>query len=249
LFAPPALGILAAVVANAGVRWFMQEWYYVPLVWAVFVLAGIAADQVTRQLATQLRTARARVLQWAPLGVAAGLFAIVYLVGGVQSWERGIYNGQRWLAAANWASNNLPADAVVGSTNSGVLGFYTKRTVINLDGVVNPKAYEAIRERRLLLYVEEAGITHLIDGEALVLCHNTPFYGVDHRTYIVQERVLDRVRSFTGVMGVWRLDPPAARALLQRQGDKAPPLRGPGCIPAQTAASTASASQEPAASE
>ncbi|MBS0319253.1 MAG: hypothetical protein JSR18_01815 [Proteobacteria bacterium] len=59
----------------------------------------------------------------------------------------------------------LPADAVVAGTDTGALGFWTGRRVVNLDGVVNDWAYQdALREGRLGAWLAAAGVTHVASG-------------------------------------------------------------------------------------
>ena len=53
--------------------------------------------------------------------------------------------------------------AVVGCFQSGILGYYADREVINLDGVVNQEALLAVKENRLGEYVAEEGITYITD--------------------------------------------------------------------------------------
>ena len=50
--------------------------------------------------------------------------------------------------AGEWIDANLPADAVLASWDAGVVGYYARRPVINLDGVANSvEYYDAGRER------------------------------------------------------------------------------------------------------
>jgi hypothetical protein len=65
--------------------------------------------------------------------------------------------GVPWLHA-----HTLPS-AVVGSFNAGIFGYFSGRRVVNLDGVVNERAYEALAAHRLADYVHEAGIEWVID--------------------------------------------------------------------------------------
>ena len=54
----------------------------------------------------------------------------------------------------------------MGSFNAGIVGFFYKEgRVINLDGVVNNAAAEALRARNLGCYAEQAGIVCLADVE------------------------------------------------------------------------------------
>ena len=56
----------------------------------------------------------------------------------------------------------LPRDAVLAGTDVGALSFWTRRRVINLDGVMNDYAYqEWVRDRRLAEYLRRNGVTHI----------------------------------------------------------------------------------------
>jgi hypothetical protein len=72
----------------------------------------------------------------------------------------------------SWISANLPEDAVLGSWDAGVVGYFTDQPVMNLDGVVNSFEYvEAgedgtrdafLRDRDLAYFVNHGA---LVDGE------------------------------------------------------------------------------------
>jgi hypothetical protein len=56
-----------------------------------------------------------------------------------------------------------PKEAVIGCFQSGFLGYYSDRKVINLDGVVNQEALMAMKENRLGEYVAKEGMTYIMD--------------------------------------------------------------------------------------
>jgi hypothetical protein len=59
----------------------------------------------------------------------------------------------------------LPDDAIIGSWNAGQLGYFSERTVVNLDGLVNDTAYyEFLRERGdVREYLMREGIRYIAD--------------------------------------------------------------------------------------
>jgi hypothetical protein len=62
-----------------------------------------------------------------------------------------------------WARDHFPPGTVIGGTQTGALGYFAADlTVVNLDGVVNRAAYDALRGRRALDYVRAAGIRYLV---------------------------------------------------------------------------------------
>lgn len=69
------------------------------------------------------------------------------------------------LAALRRAEQNLPADAVLGSFNSGLLHYVASRPVRNLDGRVDDGAFarHLARGGDALSYVGGRGVTHVTD--------------------------------------------------------------------------------------
>lgn len=67
--------------------------------------------------------------------------------------------------AVVWANENIPDDEIIGSFNSGVVGYFTDNTVINLDGLMNDtEILELTREDALFMdYVKKHNITWFMD--------------------------------------------------------------------------------------
>jgi hypothetical protein len=76
-----------------------------------------------------------------------------------QDWQGEMLSGARWLEA------NTPKDAIIGSPDSGIFGYYSHRTVINLDGVMNRNAALARKDKKLMEYIDSQDIDYLIDAE------------------------------------------------------------------------------------
>lgn len=70
------------------------------------------------------------------------------------------------LQAARWIEAGTPEDAIVGSWNAGILSYFSKRTVVNLDGVVNSRAIEINKSRRLNEYLKERKINYIADVDS-----------------------------------------------------------------------------------
>jgi hypothetical protein len=62
-----------------------------------------------------------------------------------------------------WARDHFPDSTVVGSSQTGALGYFAPNLkVVNLDGVVNRKCLEALKAKRNMEYIREAGIEYVI---------------------------------------------------------------------------------------
>jgi len=66
--------------------------------------------------------------------------------------------------AATWARDNLPAHARVGAWNAGIIGYFSERQVVSLDGLVNTRRYFESEQYDLCAYWDKTGITHLVDS-------------------------------------------------------------------------------------
>jgi len=135
--------------------------YLMPALAAGFMGAGLVAHAV-------LQT---NPVRWLRAALAAS-FAVLFLsasVGGILAWRVGYGTTftHRYhlllLEAARHLRRNTAPDTIVGAWNAGILGYYSGRTVVNLDGVVNDEALDALREQRLMAYVRDRNIDVLVD--------------------------------------------------------------------------------------
>ena len=65
---------------------------------------------------------------------------------------------------AMWINENIPNTDRIAAFDSGLLGYYSNHTVINLDGVVNNDAAKATREGQLYGYIQKMNITYVTLG-------------------------------------------------------------------------------------
>jgi hypothetical protein len=112
-------------------------------------------------------TAAATMWTWtrrgAPVLVAAVVASCAWLTRDMLRDEPGYFVSRaiqrEGRAAAEWLNANTPADSVVASWDAGVLGYFSHRPVINLDGLVNDWEFvEVIRTRRYVDYLEREGV-------------------------------------------------------------------------------------------
>jgi 4-amino-4-deoxy-L-arabinose transferase-like glycosyltransferase len=181
----PTVGIVATLLFHTAIRWHVREWYFAPVALIGAASLGVLVNYVHS-------VARGTRLAWStegrrldlsgfrlPLPPVMGRFrtlAIPALYGvivlGLATWY-GPHRSGDWvpqlghrlnmLEAARWLEVNTDSQARIGSLNAGIIGYFSDRTVINLDGVVNEEAYEARRDGRLLEYVLSKDICYLVD--------------------------------------------------------------------------------------
>ncbi len=176
-------GLLAVV--HAGVRWFPREWYFVVM---------------SQAMALGIALLGARRVRWAP--ALTGVVLIAHLVGGLVHGARGHFPWQeRMLETAHWVRDNTRKDAVVGAFNSGILGWYAERRVVNLDGVVNPQALRAIESEDLAGYAAAEGISVFADADLMLTRYGRalgPLTDALHEVWSVPaDAPFDRWRVYT----------------------------------------------------
>jgi hypothetical protein len=141
----------------------------------------------------------------------------------VQAYSIRVRSGRHLAAvreAALWARGNLPADAVFGMSDSGVFAYFSRRTTVNLDGLVNNFEYlDMLRQGRLEQYLRERDIGYILD----VFAYGNP--EVLSGTY--ESRVLRfwyrPAQRVAGQIVVFRQDEVYRRDLLSRRGSALPP--------------------------
>jgi len=118
-------------------------WYFCPVVLYLLALLPLAtadfAEEAFRTAKKQVRANRALLPVWVMLAVP---LLIAFLITGRQFADPNLRSIQIANADAGaWIDANLPPDAVLAAWDAGALGFFSRRSVINLDGVVNSRAY------------------------------------------------------------------------------------------------------------
>jgi hypothetical protein len=173
-------GVLAIFIYHAAFRSFVRTWYFVPvgLVFLLLLVGLVVAWQSQKQAANDQPTSTMRLKSWLCVPVLVGyLFAVLFWysptkLAGV------VTEPVSHLVVAKWLNTHTPADAVIGSMNSGVLSYVVHRKVINLDGVVDVRSMRAHWERREPAYIHERGIRYLVDNDGALqfFCRDNPFH-------------------------------------------------------------------------
>lgn len=126
-------------------------WYFAPLaliaIWfALLFTADLAEGAILEERGSSESTDAV-----SPLGLKARapaailalplLFALVWSIGSyIDPGARALMEHD--AKAGHWIAGNLPPDARVASWDAGVIGYFSGRKVVNLDGVVNSIEYD-----------------------------------------------------------------------------------------------------------
>lgn len=70
---------------------------------------------------------------------------------------------QGYMKLGIWASQNFKPGTIIGSAQTGALGYFAKSLkVVNLDGVVNKECYQSLVENRSMDYIRKTGIEYIL---------------------------------------------------------------------------------------
>ena len=171
------LALFGALHYAAYVAWFWtggekgyRLYYFMPQVMlvaaALGTLLGAAMERITHGR-TQAGTRTSG--RWlGPLLGAACVAWLAFLVGATRAELREVPAEPGSLAERRlygWVRTNLPAAAVVATTDAGRLGYFCGRPTVNLDGLINDERFlEALATHKVPEYVCASPITHLVTG-------------------------------------------------------------------------------------
>jgi GAF domain-containing protein len=150
-----AAGVVALTIAHAAVRWYFRDWYLPALAPLLILVCARSLASIPER--------------WPRVSALAGALLAAAAIGSAASFGWREYREPRYefqldiLTAARWSRDNTPPGAVIGSFNAGIVGYISGRQTVNLDGVVDGDALDAIRGRRLLAYADRRCVTHLAD--------------------------------------------------------------------------------------
>jgi hypothetical protein len=106
-----------------------------------------------------------KVSKWSPIGFSLLLFAVaIYMFVRSINFTSKLYTTR--YDAALWIAEKFPPDAIFASWNTGQLGFFSNRTFINLDGVINSvDYYERVLHGSIPLtdYLFENRVDYIVD--------------------------------------------------------------------------------------
>ncbi len=202
---PFALAVLAAALVlgfHTFYRLYPRSWYYVPMTWAVSLLVGPTLARVSAALRPITRWGRATE------GLVVGGLLLVFALQGMKTWRAGFYPWQiDMYRAAQWVAENTAPSDVIGAFNAGLQAYHSGRTVVSLDGVTNPDAFRAIREKRLLAYARQRGIRYIVDYEAYIRNTYGPFMGPGYPEQLKLAETLSPPHPAYGPVVVYALSP------------------------------------------
>jgi len=91
------------------------------------------------------------------------------------------------LDAAYWLNEHVYPDEISGAFNAGIIAFFSKRQVINLDGVINNAGFEAIKENKLLDFMYRSSVSYYLDFDPVMWKRYSMFLGRAEKSVLMSE--------------------------------------------------------------
>jgi 4-amino-4-deoxy-L-arabinose transferase-like glycosyltransferase len=119
------------------------------------------------------------------------LISGVYLFNGMIQWDRGYGPWQiETVKEVQWMDANIASNEIVGSFSSGIPIYFSNHTIIQLDGIMNFGAIDAMLNKSMYTYMKSRNITIWFDGtlhcyDKCQPCYGNcvpPFYANDSQT-------------------------------------------------------------------
>lgn len=184
--------------------WQQKYWYFLPVLATIALGQALVLGYLARTLAAGKGT-RA-------IAIALGMLVLAGFasVGG-KVWREGYQPWQSAYLDAAAIVRTMVAeepDLKIGAMNAGILSAFSGLDVINLDGVVNPDAHDAIEDRMMLAYLRREGINVVVDHAKLIAAYGVFAEGNWAESFTLVHRV--PASPFAGDVLVLRVKPPEA---------------------------------------
>lgn len=164
--------IVVAASATLGFYglWGSLELRYIVLVATVLIVASAWSLDRLVQICSRRSPQSLTMIQLVVAAVFLSLVARSSFSGGL-AFSRG-QAATRFhsihpsiLKAALLLKATAPPDASIGAFNAGILSAFSGRRTINLDGVVNDNALDALRQSDICGYIDRTNITYVVDTD------------------------------------------------------------------------------------
>jgi len=160
------IGGLGLSFVHVFFRWYPRPWYFDQLILITSLLVSFLMFLVAKT-GSCLRNS------------IIVMFVLITMASGIKNVLRiNEYPHQvEMLSSSEWLKNNINPNQIVVSFNSGILGFFSDRTVVNLDGAVNQNAYLAIKKNQLWQIPKQLKADYYIDYDPFMIDLYRPFLG------------------------------------------------------------------------
>jgi len=137
------------------IGWYAREWHCGPSYPGIILLISFILYTFTAGISKSKKKL---------IYVVAVIIVIPILLRiGYRDWLAEPYKfNENHYKVSVWARDNLPEDAIIGSFDGGIPGYFTERRVIDLMGIENKYAMKERKNRNLGNYLDNERINYLI---------------------------------------------------------------------------------------
>jgi len=141
--------------------WHIQAWYFHSMLMALSIPLGWASSLWIGRLGRRAGNA------W---GIALAAVMAVAVMNGYRHWRIGFYPWQQtYYQLAHELGDRFKDQGRFAAFNAGAYGYYSSVPLINMDGLVNNKALEAMRQRTLFTdFLRDQRVSYVMDHEYIV---------------------------------------------------------------------------------
>jgi hypothetical protein len=200
------IAAIALVFVHTFIRWYPREWYFHTLiVIEIITLCLFLMLPPIRQIGSKVFLALSTAIPVNVLRYVSILLVIGGLIFFMRSQSRLVniapYPHQiEMLDAAYWLRDNTSVNARAAAFNAGILGYFSGRPVINLDGAINTAAYTAIIQKELFCLLRETSASYYLDYDPIMLQIYKMYLG-EYRCPIVMVQIDEVDRPSTSWNG------------------------------------------------
>ena len=178
-----------------------QHGRYIMPAMPVFIFIGLMGFYRAFRMPVQNRVLRLVRLAWQ---IAIGMFCIAFWLVGAQYYGQDVrFIESEMVDTAVWVEKNTPPDALIAAHDIGALGYFGKRELVDLAGLISPDVVPLFNDDdHLSAYIAAQGVQYLIafPGWKPALTNRGT------QIYITQSNYISR--SELGNMAVYRWDKP-----------------------------------------
>lgn len=150
------LGVILHLAVHGAIRWAVRPWYFVPLIIFIVIMIGYLSSGLPKIKSNKI------------ISYSLIIMSILSFLAGVPRVLAEYNNQAGMYQAAQWLKQNISVNEKVGSFNSGIYAYFSNRTIINLDGLVNNQAAWALQHRQLWDFTKQAELNYLIDYDRYI---------------------------------------------------------------------------------
>jgi len=154
---PVILGLLFMTGFYLLLFWHHQPWYFLSILLLLIILLGNIFDILLSKI-KKFRIKKAALIIILVLSLLFIIRLTVLYSASICPWQHDMYSGAIYL------KENISEDAKIGAFNAGIFSYFSDRTIVNLDGVVNYGIVEYKKSGgKIINYLRDNNIEYVID--------------------------------------------------------------------------------------